>query len=152
MFRLLLPLLLFVAAITPAQAADFKWLDSDGIVHSLGEYRGKPVLLHLWASWCPPCRSELPELSDWLQAHPGITILPVALDRSPEDVGGFLSQAGIDMPVLMTSTDQAFGMGTRTLPTTIVLAADGSTKQIYIGAQPWRNAKFGDQLLAELRP
>ena len=79
-----------------------------------------------------------------------MTLIPVALDRSPEDVGSFLSKTNISMPVLLSSTNQAFSVGARTLPTTLVLAADGTTRRMYVGAQAWESKTFSDQVLADL--
>lgn len=140
---LVLALMLLAA---PVQAADFRWVDTQGELHSLQEYQGKPVLLHFWASWCPPCRSEMPELTAWIQANPDIPIIAVSLDRSPMDAEAFMQQQEHPLPILMTDSRETTHMGVRGLPTTMIIDAEGHTGQMYIGAQNWQNEKFLQQL------
>ena len=84
-FRPIIPammLLLLLLAPGIATADSFRWVDDGGKLHSLEEYRDKAVIVHIWATWCSPCRSEMPELSAWLQAHPDVIFLPVSVDES----------------------------------------------------------------------
>ncbi|HKI61945.1 MAG TPA: TlpA disulfide reductase family protein [Mariprofundaceae bacterium] len=152
MFRFLIPLLLFACAFAPAQATAFQWLDEAGTMHHLDEYSGKPVLLHLWASWCPPCRAEMPELSAWLKKHPEVTLLPVSVDNEFADAKNFLAGQHIVMPALLTDQSQAMSMGARGLPTTIIISANGKIKQGFIGARNWLDSDFTSKVLREFTP
>jgi len=147
--RLVIALLLCMCAALPAQATEFKWLDSAGQTHSLDEYHGKPVALHLWASWCVPCRHEMPELTTWLKQHPGTPLLLVSLDGRKQDAAAFLKQHHIDIPLLLSDEAQAYNLGARGLPTTAVIDADGEVQRIWVGARAWEHG-FGDKLLAAL--
>jgi len=133
----------------PAQATDFQWLDEGGAMHHLDEYKGQPVLLHLWASWCPPCRAEMPDLSVWLKKHPEVTFLPVSVDSEFADARNFLDSEHFDMPALLTDQSQAFAMGARGLPTTIIIGPNGMIKQGYIGASNWLDPGFTGKILKE---
>ncbi len=135
----------------PAQAADFSWMDDKGTIHQLDEFSGKPVLLHLWASWCPPCRAEMPELTSWLKRHPEVTILPISLDNELADARDFLARHHFDLPTLLTDSSQAMRLGARGLPTTIVIDARGKVRQGFIGAQDWTNPDFSEQILRHFR-
>lgn len=144
-------LLMFVTWL-PAQAAEFNWVDDSGTRHSLSDMEGKPVILHLWASWCPPCQSELPEFSSWLNAHPEINIIPVSLDENISDVSSFLLSQNIQIPALLSDSDQARSLGVRGLPTTLLIAADGSISQHHLGPRNWADGTFTKQLSSELHP
>ena len=147
--KLLITLMICTLAAMPAGAAEFKWLDSHGQTHSLSEYHGRPVALHLWASWCVPCRNELPELTTWLKQHPHTPMVLVSLDNHQQDAATFLKQHHIRIPLLLSDEAQAFNLGARGLPTTAVIGADGDIRRIWVGAQSWEHG-FGDKLLAEL--
>ncbi len=137
---------LFIVTSISAQAAEFQWVDDKGRQHQLSEMKGKPVVLHLWASWCPPCQAELPEFSAWFNAHPEINIIPVSLDDHINEVTSFLSSNAIKIPALLSDSDQARGLGIRGLPTTLLIAADGSISQHLLGPQNWTDKSFTTQL------
>jgi len=130
----------------PAQAAEFQWVDKSGTTHQLSEMKGKPVVLHVWATWCPPCQSELPAFSTWLHAHPEVTTIPVSLDENISAVTSFLRAEKINIPALLSDSGQARELGVRGLPTTLLIAADGSISQHHLGAQNWGDASFTVQL------
>ncbi|HXH73303.1 MAG TPA: TlpA disulfide reductase family protein [Mariprofundaceae bacterium] len=151
MQRLLIVLAVLLLGALPAQATDFKWQDQAGKTHSLAEYRGKAVVLHLWASWCPPCRSEMPELADWLKKHPNVTFIPVSLDSRSQDAVDFLQQQHISLPVLVSDESQAYGVGARGLPTTVAVDASGKIRHLWLGVQDWQSPAWNQELLSDLR-
>lgn len=141
-----------VMAWVPAQAAQLQWVDHSGAPHSLAEYKGKAVLVHFWASWCGPCRHEMPLLTTWLQQHPDVTIIPVSLDDSMEDARKFLTSNHFNLPAQLTDSSQAMALGARGLPTTLVVNADGEIAARQIGALPWGDKAFSDTVLGFLKP
>lgn len=149
MKKTLIMLMLFFASFT-AQAADFKWMDGQGAIHSLNSLKGKPVLLHLWASWCPPCQSELPEFSKWLNQHPDTQVIPVSVDSSLDDAAAFIKARGLTMPALLTYSEQTSKLGIRGLPTTLIIDADGNIIQRHLGPRDWHDAKFNQYILNAL--
>ncbi|MDQ6976441.1 MAG: TlpA disulfide reductase family protein [Mariprofundaceae bacterium] len=145
------PLLLVLALLwfSPlATATDFKWLDQQGKQHQLNEFKGAPVVLHLWASWCFPCRIEMPEMAVWLKANPKITVLPISLDQSSGDATDFLNKIGMHVPLLLSDASQLYKLGARGLPTTVLIDASGDILSVHTGVQQWKDGAWNDLLLA----
>jgi len=138
---------------TPAFAADdFNWMDEKGKAYSLTELQGKPLILHLWASWCPPCRSEMKDFSLWIERNPAVNVIMVSLDSRSQDAASFLKAQNINRPVLLSDAAEARKLGARALPTTIVVAADGSISQLYRGPRKWSDENFSNRVLKQLQP
>jgi len=85
-----------------ALASDFVLQDMQGKTHHLSDYRGKWVLVNYWATWCPPCLHELPELSSLHTAHNGIAVIGIAMDYSSgKEVAEFGKSHGISYPIVL---------------------------------------------------
>jgi thiol-disulfide isomerase/thioredoxin len=114
--------------------------DLDGRLHDLATYRGKTVVLNFWATWCEPCRDEMPSLQRLARrfADRGLVVLTVDVAEKPERVRRFLDQAQITLPVLLdpdSSTAHAWhAVG---YPASYVVAPDGSVRYQYVGALDW---------------
>lgn len=111
-----------------------------GGIISLEELEGQVVLVNFWATWCPPCRVEIPGFQRVWEARrdDGFTILGLSADRLPdEQILWFLEQRGIDYMVGRATlhTAEAFG-GARTLPTSILIDADGRMRRTVVGVYP----------------
>lgn len=134
------------------EAVELQWQNERGEMHSLAEYKGRPVLLHFWASWCGPCRHEMPLLTAWLKRHPDVLFIPVSLDDDLASAKRFLSEHGFDLPAQIGDSRQAMGLGARGLPTTMVISAAGDIAARQVGALPWNEEKFSNVVLGYLRP
>jgi thiol-disulfide isomerase/thioredoxin len=104
----------------------------------LESLRGKPVLITFWASWCAPCRQELPELQELSGelADTGFTLIAVNVDESPAAGQRFLDRYEIDIPVYRMSREDLQTLGLRGLPTNVLLDREGRPVQIYKGYSP----------------
>ncbi len=101
--NLLSGLLLLLILPFPGYAADFSLIDIQGKEHRLADYRGKWVLVNFWATWCPPCLSEIPELSSLHDAHKDrdLVVIGIAMDSgSRKKVADFSQAHGISYPVV----------------------------------------------------
>ena len=142
--------LLFAAA-PVVSAVEYEWEDAAGTVKSLDDYKGKPVILHFWASWCPPCRGEMPELSAWSKEHKDVKLVVVALDRKFANADAFLKDQKIGFPTLMGDMSAAMRLGARGLPTTLVIGPDGEIVKTRVGTVNW-NGEEGNAILQLARP
>ncbi len=121
---------------TLVAAPDFSLVDQYGNIHSLTDYKGKVVFLNFWATWCPPCNSEMPdiqELYDKYSADPNseVAILSVAFpdygtETSVDGIKEFLDTNGYTYPVLMDeNADLMLSYYITAYPTTFIINADG---------------------------
>lgn len=122
------------------QAPDFTVYDKDGRAHKLSDFRGKPVVLNFWASWCPPCRGEMPEF-DKVYADMGDRVhflmvnLTDGVTETVEDASAFIAENGYCFPVYYDTTGQAAGLyGVSSIPTTFFIDADGCAVSYAVGA------------------
>jgi thiol-disulfide isomerase/thioredoxin len=109
----------------PAQSFDVR--RTDGRTDSLARHRGQVVLMNLWATWCPPCREEMPALQRFARENAGkVVVLGVDQGESPAAAAAFARQFGVTFPILVDEQQQygrAYqGIG---LPTTVIVARDG---------------------------
>jgi thiol-disulfide isomerase/thioredoxin len=119
--------LLLVAAL-PAGAAGFTLQDMSGKTHKLADYRGKWVLVNFWATWCPPCLSEIPELIALHAAHKDrdLVVIGVALDSTRASVAEFAGKSGIGYPLVLGDRRMAAQIGAvEVLPTSYLYAPNG---------------------------
>lgn len=121
-------------------AHDFTMLDKDKISISLSDHYGKPIVLNFWASWCPPCRSEMPAF-DKLYKEKGdvIDVLMVNLTdgyrETTETADSFAEENGYGFPVYFdTKGEGANRYGIVSIPTTVFIHSDGTIMGTYMGA------------------
>lgn len=111
-------------------APDFILPSLDGRKVKLSDFRGKAVLLNFWATWCPPCKVEMPWFEDLQKqyAQDGLVVLGVAMDDSePATIAKFASDLGVNYPVLLGTDKVSDDYGdVQYLPTTFYIARDGT--------------------------
>ena len=118
-------------------APDFKLISLDKQEVSLSDFRGKPVLINFWASWCGPCRIEMPFLQEVYEEwnSKGLVMLAVNLQENPTTVKKFVENAGLTFPVLLSpGSDVPLAYNVRGIPATFLIDADGVIRDIKIGA------------------
>ena len=112
-------------------APDFTVYDFDGIAHKLSDFRGKPVILNFWASWCGPCAGEMPEFQSFYEQYgEDIHFVLVNLTDGPQETvasaSAFLEENGYTLPVYYdTDIDAAMKYGVSAVPVSYFIDADG---------------------------
>jgi peroxiredoxin len=110
-------------------APDFSLQDIDGNLHRLSEYRGRPVIINFWATWCPPCREEIPSMNRAWQVlrEEGIAMLAINVGEDEDTIFVFTADYPADFPLLLDQSGDIIGQWpVKGLPTTYVIAPDGS--------------------------
>jgi peroxiredoxin len=137
---------------TPAPA--FLLKDSDGNIVRLDDLRGKVVLLNFWATWCPPCRFEMPSMEALHEelSSQGLVVLAVAPRESAEDVRSFYNEHRLSFPALLDHEAEVSGLyKVWSLPTTFVINKHGYVVGKIIGYRDWNNDQSKDFFLHLLR-
>ncbi|MFC1897402.1 peroxiredoxin family protein [Chloroflexota bacterium] len=122
-------------------APDFQLQSLDGQTVALGNLRGKPVLINFWATWCPPCRSEMPYIQDIYEewTDKGLVLLAINIGESSSTVRDFMQSHNLSFTVLLdTKQDVAQNYNITGIPTTLFIDKDGIIQDKEIG--PFQNA------------
>ena len=145
----------FIAAASPQPAPEISLADMEGKPAALADFKGKVVLVNLWATWCQPCLKEMPSLAA-LQARlgPALTVLAVSEDRGgTEMVKPFIEKLGLDkLKVLLDPKSTATrAFAARGLPTSILIDGEGRVLGSVEGAADW-DSETMRAALAKLLP
>ena len=123
----------------PAPAFTFPGLD--GKMVSLADYKGKVVFVNIWATWCPPCRKEMPSMEKLYQQLKGedFEILAISVDTLGANVvGPFMKEYGLSFPALLDTRGTTQNLyGTTGLPESFIIGRKGVIEKIVIGPTDW---------------
>ena len=136
----------------PIKIREFEFKAEDGVSRGLADYRGQFVLVNVWATWCPPCRKEMPaldRLKKALAANPDINVIAISVDRaSITQVRAFYSYYEIKyLPLLQGDEDEVMSvLRVGGLPTTLLLNRDGLEIGRLVGPTEWDSPAVIEQL------
>ena len=133
----MLALLLSTCFAAAADTPEFELPDLEGEIHRLADYRGNWVVVNYWATWCPPCLAEMPELT-WFHeqyADQGVTVLGLDIeDIEVAELQAFVDGLGVTYPILLAGITPPEGMpGILGLPMTFVVSPDGEIANRHLG-------------------
>jgi peroxiredoxin len=119
-------------------APEFTLKMPDGTPVSLSDFRGKVVLLNFWATWCPPCTMEMPELDALYRRYGdtnGLVVVGVDLEEPPQEVASFAEQKNITFPLLVDPNGRVIqeDYGIRTLPASVIIDREGRIRDRWTG-------------------
>lgn len=126
---------------TTQSAVNQLWLttlnDTQGKAHVLKQYMGKPLIVNFWATWCEPCREEMPEISELASTHPQVAVIGLAIDEAPA-VHEFSQSTPVSYPLLIAENEgmplaEALGNNKGVLPYTVIISPQGEVTQTFFG-------------------
>jgi thiol-disulfide isomerase/thioredoxin len=117
----------------PHQAPDFALATLDGGTVRLADLRGKTVVLNFWATWCGPCRVEIPTFSAFAKDHPEIAVLGIATDGTAPSLRAARDKLGITYPILLADPETLRRYKIRGIPHTVVINPDGTVRTNHVG-------------------
>jgi len=143
-------LFIVLTATSGHPAPDFVLKSSNGDNLRLSEYRGDVVMINFWATWCGPCRQEMPLLDELYSRYQrvGFTLLGVNIDDDSRQAMQMVKELGVSFPVLFDESKAVSELyEVEVMPTTILLDREGTVRQIHHGYQPG----YEDKYLTEIR-
>lgn len=128
----------------------------DGTRGDIDMWLGRPLVLNIWATWCAPCRSEMPSLQrlEALVAPAGIRVVALSLDTDRNLVREFVLKYGLGFPVGIAAAPHEAGplLGAAALPLTLYVDADGRIAGRHLGAREWSDAAAVQEVRRKLLP
>jgi len=123
-------------------AEDFTLRTPDGTSFRLSQHRGKTVLVNFWATWCPPCREEMPAMQRLYAQHKdrGLMIVAVSIDADPAVVSPYVKESKFTFPIALDpKAEVANKYGVRALPSSFVVDREGTMTALALGPRAWDN-------------
>lgn len=136
------------------RAPVFELATTDNKKVKLTDYAGKAVILNFWASWCGPCRAEMPSLNRLYEdlKDKGLIVLAVSIDRSLEATTSLKSEKGLTFTILMDPEKEVYfdDYAVVALPTTFLIDAEGIIREKFIGEIKWDDPAVRQRIAAYL--
>lgn len=136
-------------------APDFDLEDPDGNPQRLADYQGKAIILNFWATWCPPCREEMPSMQRAHEAvsDDGIAMIAINVGEDADTIEQFLASYPVDFPLPMDLDSKVVqSYPVRGLPTTFVIDPEGRLVYVATGGREWDDPALLDQVRALVKP
>ena len=155
---ILLSVILTTAVATAAPlsgvAPDFRLQARDGTQVSLAELKGQVVMINFWATWCGPCRQEMPHLEALYQRYSplGFTLLGVNVEDDPKGAEAWLAETPVSFPVLFDSDNRVTKLyDVVAMPSTVLVDRSGNVRYLHHGYKPGYENDYQDQIRELIR-
>ena len=138
----------------PAPAPAFSLPARGGSTVDLSQFKGQVVMLNFWASWCVPCRQEMPLLETMYKKYKplGFTLIGVNVEPDQKDAEGFLKQTPVSFPVLFDAKSKVSTLyNVQVMPTTVFIDRKGNVRLVHQSYQPGAENIYLDQIRTLLR-
>lgn len=128
---------------------NFKITDLEGEIVNFEDFKGKTVFLNIWATWCPSCVSEMPEIHDLYKSIESEKVVFVMLstDKDKTKLRKYIEKKGFDFPVYSRIEQLPDAFGTQAIPATFVISPEGKIVFKKVGAASYNTKKFKDYLV-----
>ena len=140
--------------LTGQAAPDFALKNSSGDNVRLSEYRGDVVMVNFWATWCGPCRQEMPLLDELYSRYErvGFSLLGVNIDDDSRKAMNMVSDLGVSFPVLFDARKEVSKLyKVEAMPVTVLIDREGTIRYVHHGYKPGYEDKYLDQIRSLLR-
>jgi len=140
--------------LTGRAAPDFALKSSSGDNLRLSEYRGDVVMVNFWATWCGPCRQEMPLLDELYSRYErvGFSLLGVNIDDDSRKAMNMVSELGVSFPVLFDARKEVSKLyEVEAMPVTVLIDREGTIRYVHHGYKPGYEDKYLDQIRSLLR-
>ncbi len=154
MFSVVAATSLAASDLTGKAAPDFALKSSTGENLRLSEFRGDVVMINFWATWCGPCRQEMPLLDELYQRYErvGFSLLGVNIDDDSRKAMTMISDLGVNFPVLFDSAKEVSKLyQVNAMPVTVIVDRDGTVRYVHQGYKPGYEDKYLDEIRSLLR-
>ena len=135
-------------------APDFALKSSTGENLRLSEYRGDVVMVNFWATWCGPCRQEMPLLDELYSRYQrvGFSLLGVNIDDDSRKAMNMISELGVSFPVLFDARKEVSKLyQVDAMPVTVIIDREGNVRYVHQGYKPGYEEKYLDEIRSLLR-
>jgi peroxiredoxin len=135
-------------------APTFSLPSRGGATIDLSQYKGQVVMINFWASWCVPCRQEMPLLESIYKKYKplGFTLIGVNVEPDQKEAENFLKQTPVSFPVLFDAKSQVSGLyNVQVMPTTVFIDRKGKVRLVHQSYQPGAENLYMDQIRALIR-
>jgi len=142
------------SGLTGQTAPDFALKSSSGENLRLSEYRGDVVMVNFWATWCGPCRQEMPLLDELYSRYErvGFSLLGVNIDDDSRKAMNMVSELGVSFPVLFDARKEVSKLyEVDAMPVTVLIDREGTVRYVHHGYKPGYEDKYLDQIRSLLR-
>jgi peroxiredoxin len=143
-----------LAEATQGAAPDFTLKSQKNGSLKLSELRGKVILINFWASWCGPCRQEMPVLDELYQHYRSLdfTILGVNVEQNSDDAKSLLKDVPVSFPILFDTENKISKLyDVKGMPSTVLVDRDGNIRYVHMGYQPGAEAEYQTHIRALVR-
>lgn len=137
-----------------AEAPDFALRSDAGRNLRLSEHRGQVVMINFWASWCGPCRQEMPKLDEIFSRYEsaGFTLLGVNIDEDADRAQRLADELGVSFPLLFDDEQSVSRLyDVQAMPMTVMVDPSGKVRSVHYGYQPGVEQRYLDEVRALLR-
>lgn len=142
------------SALTGQEAPDFALKSASGSNMRLSEYRGEVVMINFWATWCGPCRQEMPLLDDLYNRYQrvGFQLLGVNIDDDSRRAMQMVEELGVNFPVLFDETKEVSRLyDVEAMPVTVLVDRSGTVRHVHLGYKPGYEEKYLSEIRSLLR-
>jgi len=142
------------SGLTGQPAPDFALKSSSGDNLRLSEHRGDVVMVNFWATWCGPCRQEMPLLDELYSRYQrvGFSLLGVNIDDNSSKAMNMISELGVSFPVLFDSRKEVSKLyDVDAMPVTVIIDREGTVRYVHQGYKPGYEEMYLDQIRSLLR-